>query len=169
MRISSASSATATPLSAGNESANDTSRLDGDSSRQSKNRPIWRAIKNAFRRAAKAIGDREGPQPEKRKRRSGDKDSGTEKRAPRQPILVSKPVARGRYQGLTKTIGKLPRLLRKFAAAAGEAAMPDADTGAEFSDAQALDWLRLWQDSASHEHWLDANFSAPQDRSFPHL
>jgi hypothetical protein len=31
-----------------------------------------------------------------------------------------------------------------------------------------LDWLNLWQDNAAHDHWLDDDFSAKQDRNFPH-
>ena len=43
----------------GNESANDTSRLDGDSSRQSKNRTIAGAIKGMFKAAAKLFAARD--------------------------------------------------------------------------------------------------------------
>jgi hypothetical protein len=34
--------------------------------------------------------------------------------------------------------------------------------------ADTLDWLNLWQDNAANDHWLDEDFSAKQDRNFPH-
>ena len=106
------------------ESANEPSRPDRVSGRQSKNRPIADAIKQMFKAAAKALGARVDEVPA-RKRRAGDKES----RAPlhrRPTIIFARTIAaRGRYASLRIVRHAAVKLRRIFAAAAEDVALPD--------------------------------------------
>jgi hypothetical protein len=138
-----------------NGSASETgpSRLDGFSSRQTRNQPIREAIKGLFKSAAKALARPDDePKPEPRRKRGGDTDKafGLAWRAVlRRAVTKSRAVAQSRAANAAhdRTAGAYVR-----------ATMYLADT---------LDWLNLWQDNAVDEHGPDDDFSAKQDRHFP--
>lgn len=141
----------------GAASENDSTFAVRDTAEGSKNRTIAGAIESLFRSVAKAIigRDEDEPQPETRRRRSGETEGDLRKPVVRS-YLAAKPAARGRYAALRPT---------KVEAAVFAPA--DAYAGAGMCLADTLDWLNLWQDNAANDHWFADDFSAKQDRYFP--
>ena len=113
-----------------------------------------------FKAAIKAITLRsnDAPEPEARRRRSGEKEGGG-------PLCVTghisrhggKSAARGRYAALQP--GRVA-LEAVAAASAPYAAAP-------VSLCDTLDWFNLWQANANNEQWHDGDFSAKKDHYFP--
>ncbi len=108
------------------------------------------SIKGLFKAAIKAITGRDddAPQPEARKRRSGEKEGSGPLLRRLAARFAGRPAARGRYARL-----------RKGPVQADKAALHLSDT---------LDWLTLWQENAANnEQWIQDNFNAKQDQHFP--
>jgi hypothetical protein len=123
-----------------------------------------------FKAAAKTLGARDDDQePKPRKRKGGEKESV----APihRRAALVSHTsiAARGRYAAL-RSIGRATvRLLRKFAMAADDAALPEL-TGTQDFPSNTLEWLNQWShDNVATGHGLDDHFDTQQNQDSPHL
>jgi hypothetical protein len=123
-----------------------------------------------FKAAAKLFTARDEEAPATaRKRKSGEKESGA--RVHRRAIRLQTKVARGRYAGL-RSIGRTTaRLLRKFAMAADDAALPELSETPDTAAGNMFEWLNLWmqQDNAASGHGLDDHFDTQQNQNSPHL
>jgi hypothetical protein len=62
------------------------------------------------------------------------------------------------------------RLLRKFAAAADDAGLPELTETHDLPADNTLEWLNLWlcQDNAATGHGLDDYSDTPQNQNSPH-
>ena len=78
--------------------------------------------------------------------------------------------ARGRYAGLRSVRKSAARLLRKFAAAADDAGLPELTETQELPAGNTLEWLNLWlcQENAAFGHGLDDHSDTQQNRNSPH-
>lgn len=123
-----------------------------------------------FKAAAKVLGARDDEQePQPRKRKSGEKESG----APiRRPALRfhTKIAALGRYAGLRFIQKSATRLLRKFSEAADDTVLPELAETLESPAGNTLEWLNLWlcQENAATGHGLDDYSDTQQNRNSPH-
>ncbi len=153
----------------GSESANDTSRLDGNSSRPSKNRTIAGAIKGMFKAAAKLFAARDDDaQAAARKRKSGEKESGAPIRPRKALTFPARIAAHGRYTGLRSIRKSAVRLLRRFTEAADDAALPEFADTQEFPS-NTLEWLNQWsQENVAITHGLDDHSDTQQNQNPPH-
>ena len=124
-----------------------------------------------FKAAAKALGARDDEQElQARKRKSGEKESGTPIRRRAELTFHTKIAARGRYAGLRSIRKSAARLLRKFSAAADDTALPELTETHDLPAGNTLEWLNLWlcQDNAATDHGLDDYSDTQQNRNSPH-
>ena len=123
-----------------------------------------------FKAAAKALGARDDEQEPARKRKGGEKESGAPIRHHAARLFHTKIAARGRYAGLPSIRKSAARLLRKFAAAADDAAFPELTETHDLPAGNTLEWLNLWlcQENAATGHGLDDYSDTQQDRNSPH-
>jgi hypothetical protein len=126
-----------------------------------------------FKAAAKLFAGRDDEaQAATRKRKGGEKEGGAPMIRLRTAItLPIRIAARGRYAGLRFVQKSSARLLRKFAAAADDAGLPELTETQELPANNTLEWLNLWvcQDNASFGHGLDDHYDTQQNRNSPHL
>ena len=150
-------------------SANETSRLNGDFSRQSKNRTISGTLKQMFKSAAKALGARDDAQEAHAAQTQGRRERKRLHQSAfvRRLCSLGRIAARGRYAGMRSAHRAAVKLRRTFAAAADDAALPEISDIAEPEAGNTQEWLTLWQQSEDFGHGFDNEFSAHQDRNFP--
>jgi hypothetical protein len=125
-----------------------------------------------FKAAAKLFAARDDEAPAAtRKRKGGEKDGGAPIRPRAAIALPTRIAARGRYAGLRSVRKSAARLLRKFAAAADNASLPELSETQELPAGNTLEWLNLWmcQENAATGHGLDDYSDTQQNRNSPHL
>jgi hypothetical protein len=157
-----------TTTGAGNE--NDSTAAGRGLAAGSKNRTITGVIKRMFKAAAKALAARDGEaQSVPRKRKSGEKESGAPIHRLAPIAFPAKVAARERYAGLRSIRRTTSRLLRKFSAAADDAALPELSEPHDFPASNTLEWLNQWsQENATLGHGLDDHSDTQQNRDSPH-
>lgn len=152
--------------------ANETSRLDRGSSRQSKSQTITDSIKRMFKAAAKAFSARDDEQPPTSSKRKRGETDGMPIRLQIAKDYAGKIAARSRYAALKPVRRGAARLRRAFSASAEDTGLPEIADTPDYANGSTLDWLNLWwNDGAEYgaDHGLDSQFSAQQDRNFPQL
>jgi hypothetical protein len=125
-----------------------------------------------FKAAAKLFAARDDEaQAATRKRKGGEKDGGAPTRRRAAIALPTRIAARGRYARLRSVRKSAARLLRKFAAAADDASLPEFSETQELPAGNTLEWLNLWvcQENASFGPGLDDHSDPQQNRNSPHL
>jgi hypothetical protein len=117
------------------------------------------AIRQLFRAAVNVVTWRvENPQPRARRRR-GETDKGfvAACRAMLRRVVRTGATARDRAAALQP----VPKVREAIAPTSAY-----ASTSLYLSD--TLDWLNLWQDNAGYDdHWIDDDFGAKQEETFP--